>query len=295
MTIGRVTQRMLVQDSLGSLQAGLGRLAKVQEQLSTGRILNRPSDSPTDTTAAMRIRSSIADQEQYARNAADGLGWLGQIDSTLATVTDQVRRARDLGIQGRDAALGPVARAGLATEVEQLREAVRSATNATYLDRPVFGGITTGSVAYDASGAFVGAVGDVNRRVADGVVVKVDLDGPAVFGPTGDSIFTELDELATALRTGSDAGLSASLDRLMTRLDTIVAARTDAGARFDRLEKAALSAEDAKIGLLNSLSTIENTDLPKATVDLQLQEVAYQASLAATSRVMQPSLLDFLR
>jgi flagellar hook-associated protein 3 FlgL len=45
----------------------------------------------------------------------------------------------------------------------------------------------------------------------------------------------------------------------------------------------------------NQLSEVEGVDLPAATVDLQLQEVAYQAALGATARALQPSLLDFLR
>ena len=83
MTINRVTQNMMMDRSYLSLQTGLSRLAKTQEQLSTGRILNRPSDSPTDTTSAMRMRASLADEKQYVRNAEDGLGRLGQIDVTL--------------------------------------------------------------------------------------------------------------------------------------------------------------------------------------------------------------------
>ena len=62
-----------------------------------------------------------------------------------------------------------------------------------------------------------------------------------------------------------------------------------------RVEQAAVRAADAETGLANSLSEIENTDLPQAMVELQMQEVAYQAALAATARVLQPSLLDFLR
>ncbi|MFC7504870.1 hypothetical protein ACFQRR_22655, partial [Nocardioides sp. GCM10030258] len=100
MSIGRVTQRMLTEGSLSNLQQGLGRLAKVQEQLSTGRVINRPSDNPTGTTAAMRLRSSMADQAQYTRNAQDGIGWLTQIDTALDSATSTVRRARDLALQG---------------------------------------------------------------------------------------------------------------------------------------------------------------------------------------------------
>ena len=72
-------------------------------------------------------------------------------------------------------------------------------------------------------------------------------------------------------------------------------AQADVGTRTVRIEKAKAAAEDADLSLSSRLSEVENTDLPKATVELQLQQVAYQAALAATAKVMQPSLLDFLR
>ena len=55
------------------------------------------------------------------------------------------------------------------------------------------------------------------------------------------------------------------------------------------------AAEGSLVSLANSLSEVEDIDLPKTIVDLQLQEVAYKAALGATARVVQPSLLDFLR
>lgn len=296
MSIGRVTQRMLTEGSLDNLQRGLGRLAKVQEQLSTGRVINRPSDNPTGTTASMRLRSSLADQAQYSRNAQDGLGWLTQVDSALESVTSTVKRARDLALQGANAsASGTVAREALAVEVEGLRAELVSRANTRYLDSPVFGGVTAGTQAYDAAGNYVGTLGDVNRRIADGVTVKVDVDGPSVFGDGATSVFAELDALATALRAGDQAGISAAINTLNARGDTVTSARTAAGARYQRLEQADQIAFDAGISLKNQLSTIENADLAETTVDLKLQEVAYQAALAATSRVTQPSLLDFLR
>lgn len=296
MSVGRVTQRMLTEGSLDQLQRGLGRLARVQEQLSTGRIINRPSDNPTGTTTAMRLRGSLADQAQYSRNAQDGLGWLTQIDATLDSVGATVRRGRDLALQGANAsAAGPVAREALAIEVDGLREELLARANTTYLDSPVFGGVTAGSQAYDAAGNYVGTLGDVNRRIADGVLVKVDVDGPDVFGDGATSVFAELGALSTALRAGDQAGISAAINTLNGRLDTVTGARTAAGSRFQRLEQADLAASDSRIALENQLSTVENADLAATTVELKLQEVAYQASLAATSRVMQPSLLDFLR
>ena len=56
-----------------------------------------------------------------------------------------------------------------------------------------------------------------------------------------------------------------------------------------------MAAKDTVFELTSSLSEIENVDLARATIDLKMQEVAYQAALASTARLVQPSLADFLR
>ena len=281
MAVSRMTQKMMSDRALLGMQTGLDRLAKVQEQLTTGRVINRPSDDPTATTSAMRIRGSVAAQKQYARNANDALAWLNQIDATFTSVTDQVHRARDIALQGaNDGAMGPQAREALATEVDQLREGLITTANASYLGRPVFGGVTGDGVV---------------RTVGEGVKIRVDVEGPTAFGPTGDSLFDHLEALSTALRSGSTVGMQAAIGNLGSDSSRITDVQSSIGARTNRIEQAQTAAGDAQLSLTNTLSEIENTDIAKATVDLQLQEVAYKAALAATSRVMQPSLLDFLR
>jgi flagellar hook-associated protein 3 FlgL len=296
MAISRVTQSMMSQHSLGSLQLSLSKLAKIQEQLSTGRVLNRPSDSPGATVSSMRMRSSISDQKQYARNAEDGLGWLGQTETALTSMNSEVRRARDLALQGANGSLGQQGRDALAVEVDKIREGLIAQGNTTYLGRPVFGGITAGSRAFDPStGAYIGTAGAVNRTIADGVSIDIQTDGQAAFGANGSSVFDDLTALSAALRAGNGAAISASSDTLTADMDRIQARISDVGTRFNRLEKASTAAGDAELDLTSALSEVENTDLPKAMVELQMQEVAYQAALASTARVMQPSLLDFLR
>lgn len=297
MTLNRVTQSMMTQRSLAGLQTGLGRLSQIQEQLATGRVLNRPSDSPADTAAAMRLRSAVAAQQQFARNAQDGLGWLNTIDSTLQGANDQIRRARDLALQGINGATGPESRAALATEVKQIKAGLVAVANTTYLDRPVFGGTTAGSVAYQAGppATYVGNGQPVQRTIADGVTIDVQVSGPQAFGADGNSVFDHLDALAAALTAGDESLISAGVGQLAGDMKQVTGALTEVGARTVRSEAAVQQAADSGLRLKGSLSEIENTDLPKAMVDLQLQEVAYQASLAATARVLQPSLIDFLR
>lgn len=296
MAIQRVTQHMMTQRSMTSLHGNLSRLSALQEQLSTGRVLNRPSDSPSGTTAAMRLRSSLADTAQYGRNAADAVSWLGTVDSALTNANQQVQRARDLALQGANSgAMGPDARNALAAELDQIRQGMIDTANATYLDRPVFGGITAGSRAYDGNGLYVGTVGDVNRTISDGVQLRVDVGGQDVFGPDGDNVFDHLEALATALRANDQATIQSSIDVLKADGATIVNIQAEAGVRQARASSAVDAVVDKQLSLKSSLSEVENADLPQVIVDLQMQQVAFQAALGATARVMQPSLLDFLR
>lgn len=292
---GRITQRMLTSNSMNALQSNLGRMATIQEQLATGKTLNRPSDSPTNTTAAMRLRDSMAATTQYARNANDGLGWLTQIDSTLGSVTSQLQRAYTLAIQGANTGSnGATALNSLADEVDGIKSSLLAESNTTYLGRPVFGGVTPGMQAYDTTGSYVGTPGAVTRRIADGVTVNVNVDGRNVFGSGATTAFTELTDLSNALRSGNSAGIQASITAMQNRINTVTSARTQAGVVYQQVDKANTAAGQLQLQMQGSLSTLEDTDLAKATMDLQTQQVAYQASLAATSKTLTPSLLDFL-
>lgn len=296
MAIGRVTQNMMVNQSLNAIGANSARLAASQEQLATGRRLNRPSDSPTDTIAAMRVRSEQAQLAQHTRNAEDGLGWLGQIDSTLSSMTTQVRRARDLALQGANAGTAsPAAREALAVEVEQLRSSLLANANTTYLGRPVFGGITAGSVAYAPDGSWAGEAASVDRVIAPGVSVSVNLNGTDVFGPDGDSLFDDLETLANSLRSGDLTAIRGGIDTLGGRLDALTTAQADAGIRAKRLEQVVSDATGSALTLTARLSDLEDADLVKTAIDVKLFEVSYQAALATSSRVLSTSLMDYLR
>ncbi|GAA1931041.1 flagellar hook-associated protein FlgL [Nocardioides marmoribigeumensis] len=296
MAITRITQNMMSARSNLSLQTALSRLAKTQEQLTTGRVLNRPSDSPADTTSAMRLRAKLADHEQYARNITNGQGWLSSLDTALQTALHTVSRATDLSIQAINGTnQGAQGRNAIAIEIDQLRDSLVSTANTTYLGRPVFGGITAGDVAYDASGTYVGTPGTVERTIAPGVKVPVNVDGPTAFGTPGSDVFQDLTDLSNALRLGDMATVQAKMGSLQAAHGRLTTTLSDVGVRASRLDKADQTLLDSKLQMSTSLSELENVDIAQATMDLKMQELAYQTALSSTARLVQPSLSDFLR
>jgi flagellar hook-associated protein 3 FlgL len=299
-SLTRVTQGTISQATIEGLQAALGRVQRQQEKLATGKEISRPSDDPGGTVAALTYRSDIRRSEQYSRNSQNGLDWLGTADSTMSGMMTMVQRARDLTLQGANASMSADERNAIAAEMDTLRQGLIGMANTTYLDRPIFGGTagnaTGTTVAYDANGNYQGDNGQVLRNVAPGVQVAVNVNGPQVFGTGATGLFNALNQISADLRSNNAPALTqtdlGNLDVAMTQLQNTHAV---VGARYDRVQSMKTLAENTMLNLKNGLSSVEDADLPKTITDLQLQQVSYQAALAATAKVIQPSLVDFLR
>jgi flagellar hook-associated protein 3 FlgL len=188
----------------------------------------------------------------------------------------------------------PTAQAALATEVSSIQQELVGLGNTTYLNRPVFGGTTAGATAYDSNGNYVGDGGQVTRTVGDNDQVRVDITGPEAFGTGNTQIFQVVGDIASHLKS-DPSQLGADLDRLDAAAATMQNQLSSIGARYNRITTAQQNSTDLTTTLTGNLSQVEDVDLPKTITDLQMQQVAYQAALGATAKVVQPSLVDFLQ
>jgi flagellar hook-associated protein 3 FlgL len=283
----RITQR--------SLQANLARLQQTQARLSSGRAIQRPSDSPTGTMAALRLRTDLDRYTQLDRNAEDGKARLGTADNALTDGLALLREVRDTVLQGANSSLSATDREALASQVDGLRASLLAVANTKYLQQPIFGGTGSGTSAYADDGTYLGDSGTMSRTIAPGVKVTVNATGEEIFGPAGDNIFNVLADIAEDLRTNPAELTSVDLGRLDAGYLRMQNALAAVGSRYHQIEIMQDRNKANQLDTQNQLSEVEGVDLPAAMVELQLQEVAYQAALGATARVIQPSLVDFLR
>jgi flagellar hook-associated protein 3 FlgL len=292
----RVTTNSITTQVLANLQRNIARGGQLQEQLSSGKAINRPSDSPTGTVASMQLRGDQRAMERYSRNADDGIAWLSAVDTTLTGALTQVNRVRDLTLQGLSSgSTSPESRSALAAEIDSIRQGLIATANAKYLDRPVFGGTTAGGVAYDGAGTYVGDSGQVTRTVGNNVKVRVDTSGEEAFGTGVNQLFTVLQGISDSLRANDTAAVGTEMTKLDLTADGMKTTLADVGARYNRVSQMQETAVDRILTLKTQRSDIEDVDLAQAIMEMQLQETAYQAALAATAKVIQPSLMDFLR
>ncbi len=275
-----------------NLQTSLHRLERLQEQISSNRAINRPSDSPVGTVSALRIRAEIGRNEQIDRNLSDATSWLSTADDTLTSVVDQLNRVRDLAIQANSGAIGQNERDAIAQEMSKLRDGLIGLANAKYLGRSIFGGTAAGD-AYTAAGVFTGQAATIERTIAPGVRVQINLNGETVFGTGGADVFTVVTNLMAAVTAGTN--IDAQLANLDTRTSVIQQGLAEVGARVKRISTMQERASATAITLKQGLSQVEDVDLPKVIMEMRIQETAYQAALSTTAKVIQPSLVDFLR
>ncbi|HEU5448242.1 MAG TPA: flagellar hook protein, partial [Acidimicrobiia bacterium] len=135
----------------------------------------------------------------------------------------------------------------------------------------------------------------VTRTIAPGVKVTVNATGEEVFGPAGHDIFTVLSDIAADLRTNPSDLTTTDLSQLDAGYLRMQNALASVGSRYHQIEIMQERNRANQLESQNQLSEVEGVDLPATVVDLQLQEVAYQAALGATARALQPNLMDFLR
>lgn len=292
--ITRVTSQTLAQSALRNLQSGLNDLSRLQNQATSQRAFAAPSDDPAAAAAALDLHAAQHRNSQYARNIGDGLTWVTTVDNAISASTSLLGRARDLTLRGANSgALDANSREAIALELETIADELFTQANTTLLGRSVFAGTTDGS-AFNPDFTFAGVAGsEVRRRVADGETVRVDASGAEVFGSGDESVFALIGSIVADLRGGAD--VRGRIDQIDDRLNAMLGVQGTVGARQNQIMRAKDAAADATVSLEAQRAAVEDVDTVEVLVALRSQELVYQSALAVTARVMQPTLMEFLR
>ena len=291
----RVTESMIYASTQTSLTNGLAALQAITEKVSSSKQLNRPSDNPADVRSALGLRDTLSELNQFMRNIDQASSRLSAMDSAMGSAGDLIQRANELAIQGGNGTLDAGQRQSIAVEVAQLTEAMAQDASAKVGDQYLFSGFRVDKAPYQVTGngqvgTYQGDGGVVLARVGPGSTMQVNLAGDAVFGPALDA----LKQLQADLNSGQ-AVQSSTITQITDALQTLTQARATAGARANRLDDAKSSQQALQISYQSLLSQLEDTDMPSAITEMTKRQTTYQASLAVSAKVMQTSLIDYLR
>ena len=300
----RVTDGAIKYSTLRGLEENNSKLQALNEQMSTGRQITKPSDDPSGTVRALQLRADLKRNTQYAASAGDALGWMSTADSTYTQLVTISQKARTLTVQALNsgASTGD-SNSAIGDEIDAIRSQMVSLANTTYNGRPIFGGTTTSTTAYTDNGdgtvSYNGDSGTVMRQVGDTTTVQINQNGPDVFGDNtaGTSVFDVLQNISNKLHDPTTYGqiTGSDLDAIDAAVRTISTAQAKEGATYNRVTTSQAAQTTTTLALTSELSDIQDIDIAKQAVLVSTANVNYQAALQTTANIRQISLLDFLK
>lgn len=312
----RVTTSMMFRTALSDLNRLRTRMAQTQEQASTFKRINRPSDDPAGAGRIHLLEGSIQALEQYKRTISGTRARVSASENAVANSAGVLIRASEISVAASNGTLDAESRAQFAAEVEGLHATLLSEANTRFTGAHIFAGFSSDTAPFVSTGVFgppplapvVSFVGDSNEiqvDIEEGVRVAASFDGRRVFMGDGDGdgfvdagredVFAVLTDLHNALVLDDQVAVAATLPRLEAARAQLEVERTRIGAVETRLFNAEDRIELRSLQLKDHQSLLRDANLDELAIDLTRQETALRASLEVMSRLLPPSLMDFLR
>ena len=326
----RVSSMMISENSLRYIQQNMQRAARLQEQIAAEKTILRPSDNPSQVSHVMAINSTTARNEQYMRNIDDGLAYLNQADSALATISAMLSDVKEKAIQGANGTLGSDDRNAIAEQIDKLIDALVDLGNSSLGGKYLFAGKKNSQPPFyrDPGTGDVYYRGDtqrVSREIVFGSSYEVDAAGVTAYDALGTGVFGKLADpsdpanqiddplnpgqkmtrvtggpmevlahVRDHLRNDDTEAINKSLEDLDNAIDVGLVQRVAVGARTRHLEAVKSQLDDQNAKLQQVLSNIQDADFPKLVIEMSQNDLVYQASLSVSSRLLQISLLQYL-
>ncbi|MCG7433834.1 flagellar hook-associated protein FlgL [Lysinibacillus fusiformis] len=299
----RVTQSMLSSNMLRNLNISYGKMSKLQDQINSGSKITRPSDDPVIAVKGMGNRRDLAKVEQYTRNMITAGSWLDSTDESLNQVGEQMKRVRELVIQAATDSNTSEDRDKIKKEIDQIRQQLQDVGNTNIGGSYIFSGTRTNEP------LFIGGAINPNTNqesvkveIYDGIQLSVNTPGKDLFNNIDDMMGKISDLLGDPTKTGAEIGdmlggvSSSSTDDDITAMhNKVLAAQADIGARQNRVEMMENRLGIREVSVTKQLRDNESVDYAKAITEMVTHESIHQAALSVGSKIIQQTLVDFIR
>lgn len=329
----RVTSKMMTTNFLSNMNRNLNQMQKIQNQLTTGKTVHRPSDNPFIVARSMQLHGDIEANEQYNSNIKDTINWLDATDTALGQLTDTMQRIRELTVSAGNAAYGQDERKAIGDEINQRVEEIGTILNTSFDGRYIFGGTRgafkpVGTEKDNNGNSFLNYVSkdgqaikegtdnqkhldelamidkDLNVEISKGVVMDYNVNVKDVVSfknESGEEI--EMMELLGNLVKNISSPdvddrnkvIEDNLKGITDTIDNLLTIRAEVGAKQNRMESAQLKNEEENLNLKEVLSGTEDVNFTEKSIESETMRTIYMASLQTSSKVLQQSLLDYIR
>ena len=296
----RITQSMLSNNMLRNVSNSYNKMGSLQDQITTGKKVNRPSDDPVVAMKGIGYRAQLGKVEQFQRNLGEVNNWLDSSDDALDKVGSAMQRVNELMVQASNDTATSDDRKKIEIEISQIRTHIQNIANTKVGDKHIFSGTKTTKPLHDGTNyiaptdpSYPSLNKDVEIEIFDGVSMKVNTNAVDVFKDIDDMLAAISNDMTTGTASGQD--YSAYMTGSSDKMNEILTSRADIGARQNRVELMDNRLQSQEVIATKQMSENEDIDYEKVITQMITQESVHRAALSVGARIIQPSLVDFIR
>jgi flagellar hook-associated protein 3 FlgL len=297
---------MTVSNFIRNIHQQGGDILKAQRQIASQKRINKISDDPIGMGQVLGYRSTIAAIDQYEENIDQGISRLEFNEITLDLASDLVLTARRVAENYSGSDYTAEEKQLGADQIKDLYDQLIGLGNSKFNNNYIFAGHATDTAPFsrdaDFNVTYNGDDGQVRLMVGDNVEITFNADGRKLFQNAangGVNLFDELKNLIDGLENPDAAAGSAQIEATVSPLysarQQINARRAEYAPALYRLQFTDEYWANLKPKVQGALANTEQADIPKTVLELTNLQVAYETTLATAARIIQPSLMDFLR
>lgn len=301
----RVTQSMLSGNMLHNLNNSYGRMSELQDQLNSGSKINRPSQDPVIAVKSMGYRRDLGKVEQFTRNMNEVNTWLDSTDDAMSQLEASIHRVHELTVDAANDTKTPADRQAIAAELKQVHAHIRDLGNTEVSGTYIFSGTNTHSPLFKSDGTMntvnelPGLEDDVKIEIYDGVQLAVNTKPSAMFEKIDDAMkkiikAVEKDD-SNGQEIGNLLGIINDESNPVSMRVAVLNEHAKVGALQNRAEIMQDRLDIREIMIKTQMRDNESVDYSKAITEMVTHESIHQAALSVGARIIQPTLVDFMR
>jgi len=304
----RITNRMIVEDSIAKMSASMERLYDLQKKASTGKKYLNASDDPSNAATVFTLKSTIQVSKVYETTAQNSNDWMEASDFAMQHASDLTQKAISGVLRGLSDTMGPESRQAIAAEIDGLLKEALDVANTKHLDRYIFSGFTTNIIPFTTEHtdltdptlitAAVYKTGlpqtfqAIQRDVGPGETITVNIDGKTTF----ENLLNTLINVRDALNANDLVALRTGAQDLESAMNEVTLATTTNGSRMRALEAAQERITKSNTEFAALLSQKEEVNMAEVSALLKNQENVYQTVVTIASRTQSMvNLFESLR
>jgi flagellar hook-associated protein 3 FlgL len=288
----RVSTDSFYQNILQGLLTRSSDLKKIEEKVSSGKNLNRPSDDPIAMVSLLNFQTALSRVEQYKQNINTGNLWLSSGETAISQVSDIANQAQQLASQMSTGGQTNAARAQAANQVDQLLDQAISLGNTQVAGKYIFAGYRTSAPPFSKTTVggvetvtYSGDTNDFQIQVGRNEQVTVGKNGQTVF--VDSNLFAALENLKQAIINNDLPTIQQQASILQGTEDSLQTQLADVGIRENRLTDKQNLLTQWSNNIQNQISDLENVDYNQAILELQQKQTAYQVALESAAKISQ--------